>query len=237
MSTPARKSRVGVVVPAAGSGSRMGGVKKPFLELAGVPILARSIAPFLAEPRVVRVVVALAPADVADPPAWLVDLDPRIQVVAGGDSRTESVRKAVEALADEVDVIAVHDAARPFVPHAVVRRCLDLAARGTGAVAGVPAVDTIKRVSADGVIVDTPDRSTLWQAQTPQAFPADALRAAYRDPAAGATDDARLLEGTGLRVVMVDAGAVNAKITHPRDLVVAEAILAQRGPSGDEVAG
>lgn len=223
--------RAGLAVPAAGTGQRMGGVKKPFLELAGIPVLARALRPFLEDERLVAISIALGPDDADAPPAWLTGLDARVRVVVGGWSRAESVRRALAALPDDLDVIAVHDAARPFVTPEVVRRCFDLAAEGMGAVAGTPATDTIKRVDAKGHVVDTPARETLWQAQTPQAFPADALRRAYREATVEGTDDAALVEGTGLTIRMVDAGPRNAKITHPDDLVLGEAMLAALVPT------
>jgi len=213
----------------------MGGVRKALLELAGEPALLHALRPFLAERRVTSVAVALPPDDASAPPPWLTRLDRRVRVVAGGATRTESVRAAIAALPAEVDVIAVHDAARPLVTMAVVSRCLDLALRGFGAVAGCPAVDTLKRVGPDQEVVDTPDRATLWHAQTPQVFPARVLRAAYADPAADGTDDATLVERavTDIVVRMVDAGAANLKVTHPLDVLVAEAILRSRASPGD----
>jgi 2-C-methyl-D-erythritol 4-phosphate cytidylyltransferase len=206
----------------------MGGVRKVFLELGGEPVLARALRPFLQEPTVVAVVVALAPEDARRPPPWLTELDPRIRVTAGGDTRTESVRRGLAALPADVDVVAVHDAARPFVTRAVVRRCIDLAASGVGAVAGTPAVDTIKRVGPDAEILETPPRDALWQAQTPQVFPVELLRRAYARATASGTDDAALVEALGATVRMVDAGPHNFKVTHPDDLVLAEAVLSSR---------
>ncbi|HET9947753.1 MAG TPA: 2-C-methyl-D-erythritol 4-phosphate cytidylyltransferase [Longimicrobiales bacterium] len=229
-SRPPHELRVGVAVPAAGSGARMGGARKPFLELAGEPLLLHALRPFLAEPRVVAVVVALAPPDADAPPPWLVGLDPRVRVVAGGATRTESVRRALAGLSAELDVIAVHDAARPLVTPEVVSACIALAASGVGAVAGCPAVDTVKRVDAEGVVIGTPDRAALWQAQTPQVFPAGALRDAYAVEAAEGTDDAALVERArpGFPIRMVDAGPANLKVTRPEDVPVAEALLALR---------
>ncbi len=203
----------------------MGGVKKPFLELAGVPVLERALRPFLADPRVVSIVVALPPDDEEGPPAWLTSLDPRIRVTAGGATRTESVRAGIARLEDDLDVIAVHDAARPFVTAEVVARCVDIASGGVGAVAGTPAVDTLKRVDSEGRIVETPPRAAMWHAQTPQVFPAAVLRRAYQDGAGEGTDDAALVEAIGGPVRMVDAGPGNFKVTRPDDLVVAEAVL------------
>ncbi|MGD8319372.1 MAG: 2-C-methyl-D-erythritol 4-phosphate cytidylyltransferase [Gemmatimonadota bacterium] len=227
--------RVGVAVPAAGSGRRLGGVRKPFLELAGEPILVHALRPFLADARVVRVVVALGADDAADPPPWLTGLDARIGVVAGGPTRAHSVRNALDALPADLQVIAVHDAARPLVAAEVVSRCIDLAAVGKGAVAGCPAVDTMKEVDAGGYVVSTPDRAALWHAHTPQVFPAEALRRAYAAPPealARATDDAVLAASVGVRVRMVDGGPTNLKVTRHGDLALAEAVLAERHRGG-----
>lgn len=229
---PPGRVRVGVAVPAAGSGQRMGGARKPFLELAGEPVLAHSLRPFLADTRVVAVVVALSDEDAGSPPAWLTGLDPRIRVVAGGATRAASVRNALAALPGDVDVVAVHDAARPLVTAQVVGRCIDVAAAGEGAVAGCPAVDTMKEVDPEGRIVATPERRRLWHAHTPQAFPAQALRRAYGGELAGATDDASLVEREGLTVRMVDGGASNLKVTRVEDLAVAETILRRRSEGG-----
>jgi 2-C-methyl-D-erythritol 4-phosphate cytidylyltransferase len=220
-------ARVGVVLPAAGSGQRMGGVRKPFLELAGEPVLVHALRPFLADVRVTSVVVALGVADAAEPPAWLTGADARIQVVEGGRTRAESVRNAVAAL-PEVDVIAVHDAARPLVTAEVVARCIEIAVAGEGAVAGCPAVDTVKQVDGEGRIVGTPDRSSLWYAHTPQVFPAAMARRAYAADLAGATDDASLVERIGGTVRMVDAGTSNLKVTRVEDVAVAEALMRAR---------
>lgn len=226
---PAR-ARVGVAVPAAGSGQRMGGVRKPFLELGGEPVLVHALRPFLADPRVVAVVVALGAEDAAAPPAWITTMDPRVGVVAGGETRAESVRNALAALPAEVEVVAVHDAARPLVRAEVVARCIDVALAGEGAVAGTPAVDTLKEVDGAARIVATPDRGRLWHAQTPQVFPAAVLRRAYGGVLGAATDDASLVEALGVPVRMVDAGPSNLKVTRADDLLLAEALL--RGREG-----
>lgn len=207
----------------------MGGVRKPFLELLGEPVLRHALTPFLAEPRVVAVAVALGPDDAGAPPEWLTTLDPRVLIVAGGPSRAASVARAIAALPDDVDVIAVHDAARPLLTGDTVRACIEVAATGVGAVAGCPAVDTMKSVSRDGSVIATPDRSGLWHAHTPQVFPAAVLRRAYASGGVGATDDASLVEAAGAPVRMVDDGGQNLKVTRPDDVALAEAILRLRG--------
>jgi 2-C-methyl-D-erythritol 4-phosphate cytidylyltransferase len=219
-----------VVVPAAGAGARMGGARKAFLELAGEPVLVHALRPLLAETRVVCVAVALPAETASSPPSWLTALDDRVVVVAGGATRSQSVRAGLAALPSDLDAIAVHDAARPLVTASVVSACIDLALDGCGAVAGFPAVDTLKRVNAERRVVETPDRALFWQAQTPQVFPAGTLRRAYASPFSEATDDAAHVERTqpGIAVKMVDAGSSNFKVTRPEDLVLAEAVLRSR---------
>lgn len=212
-------------MPAAGSGRRLGGARKAFLELQGEPLLARALAPFLNDDRVVAVCVALSVEDADDPPTWLKDLDPRVRVVAGGATRGASVANAVAGLPENVTVVAVHDAARPFVSAETVSRCIDVAEGGVGAVAGCPAVDTMKRVNDRDTVVETPPRDTLWHAHTPQVFPAEMLRRAYGSGDMTATDDAALVERYGGEVRMVDGGRWNLKITHPADIPLAEALL------------
>lgn len=217
-------------MPAAGVGVRMGGVRKAFLELAGRPVLEHALRPFLDDERVTAIAVALVPDDAADPPAWLTGLDPRVLVVPGGETRTESVRRAIGSLPEDLDVIAVHDAARPLVTGDVVRRCIALALKGCGAVAGCPAVDTMKVVDASCAVVETPDRSALWHAHTPQVFPASVLRRAYAGRDDEGTDDAALVEryDRTVAVKMVDDGGTNLKVTRPVDVGLAEAVLEGR---------
>jgi 2-C-methyl-D-erythritol 4-phosphate cytidylyltransferase len=214
----------------------MGGARKALLELAGEPVLVHALRPLLADPRVAAIRVALADDDAAHPPSWLTALDDRVRVVAGGATRADSVARAVEALPDEVEVILVHDAARPLVTAAVVDRVISEAAAGRGAIAGWPATDTLKRVDAGRRVIGTPERDTLWHAQTPQGFPASWLREALADAQrrADATDDASLVEALGHEVVMVEGSRWNLKVTTPDDLPVASALLARaphaRGP-------
>ena len=216
--------RVGVAVPAAGSGLRMGGTRKAFMELDGEPLLMRALRPFLNDHRVATVVVSLAPEDADEVPGWITTLDNRVTLVKGGATRTESVRNAVRVLPTDLDIIAIHDAARPLVTSATVRECIDVANTGICAVAGCQVIDTMKFVDEEFQVVETPDRNLLWHAHTPQVFPADLLRRAYESGKVG-TDDAALLEPLGVRVQMVDDGGMNIKVTQPEDMVIARAIL------------
>ncbi len=220
-----------VAIPAAGSGRRMGGTKKAFLLLAEEPLLLHALRPFLDHPRVTRVAVALSSEDAGDPPPWLVGLDSRVRVVEGGSTRSRSVHAALEALSLDEEVVLVQDAARPFVTHEIIDRCLAGVFAGEGTAAGWPVVDTLKRVDGQGVVLSTPERSGLWRAQTPQAFPGRSLLEAYERALRedwGATDDAGVFTRNGGRVRMVEGAPWNLKVTHPEDLALAHAVLSRR---------
>jgi 2-C-methyl-D-erythritol 4-phosphate cytidylyltransferase len=195
--------------------------------LAGQPVLLHALKRFLSRADVASVRVAVAPEDMGAPPRWLSELDTRVRLVAGGETRTDSVRAALRALPGDVDVILVHDAARPLLTDDVLERCIAVAASGKGAVAGYPAVDTLKEVDPSGRVLSTPERARFWHAQTPQAFPAALIRSAYeQSDAAAATDDASLVERLGGTVLMVEASPRNLKVTRPEDLALAELFLA-----------
>ena len=238
---------VGVVVPAAGLGSRMGGTRKPFLELAGQPVLAWTLQPFLDHPAVASVIVALAPDEAERPPTWITDLGPRVRVVAGGDTRTHSVAFGLAALPDAVSIVLIHDGARPLVRTEWIDACIACAESGEGAVVGHPVVDSLKRASPTGRIDRTEPRAGLWQVQTPQAFPRTVLEQAYRsalETGEGGTDDAELVERLGFPIRLVDGDRDNVKITYPPDLLFAAAVLEDRranrrlrGPSGGPSGG
>ena len=218
------ESSAAVVIVAAGAGRRMGGVRKQYLEVQGQPVLLRAIRPFLAHPRIASVVVVVPPEDVDDPPPWLGALG--VRLVAGGDERADSVWNGLGELPRETDIVLVHDGARPFVTREIIDRVLE-GAPGGGAVAAVPATDTIKQVAPEGRIERTLPRSRIWQAQTPQGFPLRALVAAYERARAQGwteTDDSTLVERAGGTVSVVMGAADNIKITRPDDLPVAEAI-------------
>ena len=214
------------IVAAAGSGERLGaGGPKALVELAGKPMLDWSLEALRASARVGDVVVAV--------PAGHVDelAGGDHAVVAGGDTRSESVAAALESV--DADLIVVHDAARPLVTaelfDAVIEDLLGDPEAGA-VVAASPVTDTIKQV-ARGMEVDrTLDRSSLWAAQTPQAFRAEALRGAIAgtELLSQATDDAMLVERIGGRVLLHEAPVENVKVTTPLDLRIAELLLAER---------
>lgn len=230
---------VAAVVPAAGRGERLGpGTPKALRPLGGVPMLVHSVR-VLARARAVDLVVVAAPAeDVSEVRRILADHDAgaEVRVVAGGDSRQDSVRRALAELPPDVDVVLVHDAARPLVPVEVVDSVVGAVRAGAVAVVPVlPLADTVKRVALDGTVLETLDRSALRAVQTPQGFVRAVLAAAHDAAAAqgtDATDDAGLVEAAG-HPVRVVAGAEEAfKVTRPLDLVLAEAVLARRRADG-----
>jgi 2-C-methyl-D-erythritol 4-phosphate cytidylyltransferase len=213
------------VVVAGGTGRRLGGeVAKQYLEIDGKPVLQRAITPFLEHPAFGCVAVVLPPEDAADPPRWLRDLG--VVIVPGGAERSDSVWNGLRALPPDLDPVLIHDGARPFVSRQVIDRVLE-AARSGPAIAAIRVADTIKEVDADGRIVTTPDRTRLWQAQTPQGFPRSVIITAHQRARAErvpATDDAMLVERLGEPVRVVEGAAVNLKITRPADLAIARAL-------------
>ena len=205
------------IVPAGGGGERLGADRpKAFVVCAGRPLIEWSLS-VLGE--VCERVIVAAPEGYVDGP----------DRVRGGESRSASVRNAVEA-APEASVFVVHDAARPLVTRDLVERCLDALEPGIdGAIAAVPMTDTVKEAALDRRVVRTLDRSALWAIQTPQVFRADVLRRALeRDAAAlaAATDDAALVSDAGGTVRVVEAPPENIKVTRESDLRIVEALLA-----------
>ncbi len=228
-----------VVVAAAGAGQRLGpGVPKAFRELAGEPLLVHAVRSLVAAPSVDVVLVAAPPDRVSAVRAMLAHVVPQrvgLVVVAGGSSRTESVRLALDVLPGDVEVVLVHDAARALVPVEVVESVVAAVRAGAGAVVpGLPVADTIKTVDSEHVVTATVDRTALWSVQTPQGFSRVVLLAAHESAAnepggAEATDDAGLVERMGGRVLVVPGSEEAFKVTRPLDLVLAQAVLAARG--------
>jgi 2-C-methyl-D-erythritol 4-phosphate cytidylyltransferase len=223
------RSDVGVVLVAAGRGSRTGAAElKQFRWIAGKPMLLHSLQQFHGRADVGIVVCVLPREAVGDPPPWIFQCDvDRLLLAAGGRERGDSVWKGVAEMPDEVEIIVVHDAARPFVDLGTIDRVIAEARKGHGAVAALPVVDTLKEVDDAGRVVRTVDRARLWRAQTPQAFPREMLLRAYREARAGggaATDCAGLCERAGLPVVVVRGSERATKVTEDRDFSRAEAL-------------
>lgn len=232
--------KVIVIIPAAGLGTRMAGaakdsakppLSKQFTELGGVPILIHTLRKFAAMPDVDEIYIALRPTEQDNfrPRLEQERLGKRIHMVEGGEHRQESVANALAAVnaADE-DVVLVHDAVRPFVTEEIIRQVIEQVKKTGAAIAGVPAVDTIKQVerTADGaVITTTVPRERAVLAQTPQGFRFGILKKAFDEATTDGftgTDEASLVERMGGEVAVVMGSPRNIKITTPGDLELAE---------------
>lgn len=220
----------GVVLVAAGSGSRFGGgLPKQFRLLAGLPVFAHALRAFATMPCVGQIVVVVPaeglPADCA---AALEGLPKPVRCVPGGARRQDSTAAGLAALEPPFSVALVHDAARPFPPAQAVERLVAEAVRHGGGILAARATDTIKRADATGAVAETLDRETIWLAQTPQAIRADLVPRALaelRDPACDVTDEAMLLERWGIPVRLVESSPENFKITRPADFTRAERMV------------
>jgi 2-C-methyl-D-erythritol 4-phosphate cytidylyltransferase len=225
---------VTALIPAAGSGRRMGGtLEKQFLPLGGKPLLTHTLARFEETPGVHRVVVIVPPGreefcrqEVIEPQGFR-----KVRrIVAGAETRQGSVGAGLRCVGEDVDIVVVHDGARPFVTPALIQASIDAAAREGGAIVAIPEADTLKRVSAEGLVVETVDRRHLWRAQTPQAFRREVLQRALDHAEQHhivGTDEASLVECLSRPVRIVMGSSWNLKITSPDDLVLAELLLAQ----------
>ncbi len=230
---------LGLIVAAGGFGTRLGADgPKQYIDLLGRPMLERTVGALAACDAVDILVVVVNPEDVdfCREQVLCGHYAKVSAVVGGGSQRAFSVRNGLEALAQAggVDLVGTHDGARPLITCAevsAVRRRLMEDPALSGAVLALPSVDTVKVVDSRGVIRSTPERRTLWRAQTPQVFRWPALRAAYAQPdevLSAATDDAALVEAMGGEVAVVEGSVENLKITTPLDIRVAEAIIAGR---------
>ncbi len=220
---------MGVVVVAAGKGTRSGGgAPKQYRPIAGIPVVLHALRPFTAHAEVAHVVLVLPPAEAAAPPPFLAELrGPGLVMVAGGEERSDSVAAGLAALRKDCAVVLVHDGARPFADPAVIDRVIAHTRRGEGAVAAVQLSDTVKEADAvdSSRIARTVPRDRLWRAQTPQGFPRALLERAYaRAAEAGvrSTDDAALVEACGGVVRLVPDSPRNLKITTAEDFALAE---------------
>ena len=222
-----------VVVVAAGTASRMQGIDKVLAPLGDVPILVRTLQVFQQNSDVSEIVVVTR-EDLLVEISNLCkgySLDKVSKIVVGGAERTLSVRAGLREVDREAPLIAIHDGARPFLTQQVLDEVLHQASVSGAAAPAIPVNDTVKRVQ-NGIVQETVDRSALWAIQTPQVFQADLIRAAVEKAAAdGAqiTDDCSAVERLGVQVVLTAGDRQNIKVTTPFDMVLGEAILAQRG--------
>ncbi len=224
---------VTAIIVAAGAGQRMGGATvKTYLPIAGRPLILRTLDRVFAAPAISEVVLVVAATDLADCQK-LLDSDAALKrrrwvLQAGGATRQQSVRRGLEKLAADSDIVMIHDGARPFVSSALIDRCIQAAIAQGAAAVGLPVRDTIKRVSADHFVESTPERTGLWEIHTPQVFQRQVIVAAHESAARQgleATDDAMVVERMGQPVFVVEGERTNFKITVPEDLLLAEALI------------
>lgn len=248
--------KVFVIIPAAGLGTRMAppvparGQKeaapsKQFKDLAGVPILIRTLQRFASVPAVSEIIVALRKDEISGFQAQLKKEHPdilrkNVRLVEGGEHRQNSVANALASLAAESrvgpdDIVLVHDAVRPLVTPQIINEVIAAAEKHHAAIAGWPAVDTVKQVerTADGAVIKaTIPRASIVMAQTPQGFRYEVLRKAFDEAAADGfvgTDEASVIERAGIPVMVVMGSAKNIKITTPADMELAEFYLKSGG--------
>jgi 2-C-methyl-D-erythritol 4-phosphate cytidylyltransferase len=229
-----KKYFTSAVILAAGSSSRMGGTStKQFMEVGGLPIVARTVIEF-EKSEFINEIILVAKADEIpeyDGFAERYGISKPFKVIEGGETRQESARNGVDAVNDKSKYIAIHDAARCLITGEKIARVCHSAYLHGGAVLAVKAVDTVKVGDKNAFIEETPDRKLTWQAQTPQVFKVNAFRAAAyiaRDEKFEGTDDASLLEHIRIPVKLVEGSRENIKVTEPIDIYLAEAILKAR---------
>ena len=234
------KELLTVIVPAAGAGRRMGfGKNKAFITIRDIPLLVLCMK-MLAETGMVRRVIVVTRAWEITETEWMLreyqDRFPGIswQVTAGGRERQDSVANGLALVTDESGYVAVHDGARPFAGTEVFARTFARAKECGAAIAAVPLKDTVKIVDARGLVVSTPDRSSLCAVQTPQIFEINVLRKGYsflKEHPVAVTDDASLVEASGHPVAVAEGSYENIKVTTPEDLLLAEKILEKQSRS------
>lgn len=221
MSAEERRLSASALIPAAGSGVRMGGERKQYRTLGGEPLLLRTVRAVLGCPVIEEVVVAV-PAGEEDRVSTMlqqVRTSAFLLVTAGGRSRAESVRRALTRTSTSMGLVLVHDAVRPFVTAEAVTAVLDAAARFGAASLAIPVSDTLRR-GADGYFGDSLDRADLYRVQTPQAFRREVLIDAFEragHAAETATDEASLVWEAGVPVRIVPGSSLNVKLTTPDD--------------------
>jgi 2-C-methyl-D-erythritol 4-phosphate cytidylyltransferase len=244
--------KVIVIIPAAGLGTRMapagkkGVPSKQFFEINGTPIVVHTLRVFARNKQISRIVVAVRKNEMERFRAQLEKekLSARVEVVEGGEHRQESVANALDHLkAAPDDIVLVHDAVRPFVDDEIIASVIHEVERHGAAIAGLPAVDTIKQVdrAADGAIItSTIPRERVVQAQTPQGFRYELIKLAFDSAKADGftgTDEASLVERLGESVWVVMGSARNIKITTPADMELAEFLIAQANRTTKNLAG
>jgi len=231
--------RVSAIIPAAGESRRMGGcIRKPFLTLQGIPILALTLGNLMRCSCIAEFLVCIRPEDRELGERGILPHLPagkRIKWVEGGESRQDSVYHALSRVDADVDLILIHDGVRPFVSLKQLNLAIQQTKIWKATVFGLPAAETVKFIDDKGFVARTLKKTSLWNIQTPQTFCKDLILDAYRRAYAEGfegTDDASLVERGGKAVKVLLGSPENIKITTPGDLSLAEKILASWEPDG-----
>lgn len=232
------KPKTAAIILAAGSGSRMGdgSSTKQWLELCGLPVVARSAAAFQACPMISEIIIVAKEDELKlyENFAEKYGISKLKTVIKGGSTRQSSALEGFKRISDKMTHVAVHDAARCLVTSEIIKKVISAAVSDGAAIAACHAPDTVKLAidKTDAPLVElTPERSKVWLAQTPQVFETEIYRAsAYTALESGAlvTDDASMAENAGFKVRLVDCGRENLKLTEPLDVIIAEGILKER---------
>lgn len=217
--------KIGAIIVAAGRGKRAGGsIPKQWRALAGRTVADHAVAAFATHPRVAQLILVVHPDDLRTRP-WPQDI--AAEIVGGGATRSASVRAGLSALSSNVDVVLIHDAARPCVSRRIIDGVLAALKDVPAAAPAVPVVDALW-TGADGRVTGTADRTGLFRAQTPQGFWRAEIERAHNAHPDGAADDVEIARLAGLDVAITAGHDDNLKITRPEDFARAEAVLRAR---------
>lgn len=217
-----------VIIVAAGSSSRMKGVNKQLISVAGIPVIARTMSAFENCPLISKIILVTKKELIADMQiiADKYMIGKLECIVEGGEDRHASVMKGIDALNESDKKVLIHDGARPFVDNRIITDCINALNEADGCLCGIKINDTVKKVDQNGFVIETVDRSFLFGAQTPQGVDVKAYKeASQKLSGENFTDDAAVLEMAGYTVKMVEGSNRNIKITCMEDLVLAESLI------------
>lgn len=228
------KLKTAAVIVCGGNSSRMGGVDKMFAEIKGKPVIARSIEKFQNTEAVDGIVVVTKDENVlkVQQLCETYGFNKVTDIVCGGNCRQESVKNGIDRLKDDVDIVLIHDGARPFVTEECILRVIDGATHYSAVTCAVPLKDTVKQIEKDGLVVGTPERSSLSAVQTPQGFRLELYKNAVeenKDRLEDFTDDCSIVESCGYAVYVVEGDYKNIKLTTADDLLYASVLAENEG--------
>jgi len=226
---------IDVIIAASGSGLRLGGdIPKQFQYIDDMPVIAHTTQAFNRLDITREIIIAVPPDYVSHTNEIVTNhrLTKVNKIIPGGINRASSVYLALSQLSPDSQVVLIHDGVRPFVSEDIITAVANSAKINNAAVAGIPLIDTIKKVDTGGQVIKTPDRSQFWRVQTPQGFTYELILKAYTQGQkdnilAQVTDDSALVERLGIPVQMVKGNPLNIKITTPEDLILCEMLLKQ----------